>query len=149
LGRFHITFSSINISKIYKSSEKCIYDMDCNVSGCISILLIMAYSCVSCDKLISCLHRHLHLELRKISRKIDLIFGTQMTMEMGCYFAYIVLGSQDIFNMIFDIKNFRNKKHLLIIVPLWLFLNIFRFFLINYACERVNIKVSIFKKAFI
>jgi len=32
-------------------------------------------------------NKHLHSELRKISRETDCIFGIQMTLEMGCYFA--------------------------------------------------------------
>jgi len=117
--------------------------MDCNVSVFISILLRLIMT-VSHDKLIRRLHRHLHSELRKISRKIDLIFGTQMTMEMGCYFAQIALVIQEIFNVIF-IKDYNNQMYYVILLIVWLLLNIFRLFLINYECDKVSIKVSIFK----
>jgi len=39
------------------------------------------------DKMNIIFNKHLHSELRKISRETDCIFGIQMTLEMGYYFA--------------------------------------------------------------
>ncbi|XP_070172339.1 uncharacterized protein [Polyergus mexicanus] len=84
---------------------------------------------------------HLYLELRKISRKIDLIFGSQMTIEMGNYFAFIAIAIQEFFDVIF-IKDYKNKIIYATIILLWLFLHVFRLFLINYECERISIKAN-------
>ncbi|XP_012059841.1 PREDICTED: uncharacterized protein LOC105623046 [Atta cephalotes] len=56
--------------------------------------------------------RHLHLELRKLSREVDSIFGTQMTFKMA--FLYLFL----------------------------FFHNVSKFLLINYVCETVSIKAN-------
>ncbi|XP_011868455.1 PREDICTED: uncharacterized protein LOC105562322 [Vollenhovia emeryi] len=87
---------------------------------------------------------HLHSELRKISRKIDTIFGIQMTLEMGCYFTLIAVLSKEIFRIIYYKNHISSFKMLYIIIVLfWLFMYIFRLFLINYACERVSNKASV------
>ncbi|XP_072754392.1 uncharacterized protein [Anoplolepis gracilipes] len=82
---------------------------------------------------------YLHLELRKISRKIDLIFGTQMTIEMGCYFAFIALSFQQIIIHTISTSNNILVITLLLIV---LFQYIFRLFFLNYECERVSNKAN-------
>ncbi|XP_072754253.1 uncharacterized protein [Anoplolepis gracilipes] len=82
---------------------------------------------------------HLHLELRKISRKINLIFGTQMTIEMGCYFAFIAMSFQEVIIFITHTDNSNGLYVTLILIALSQ--HIFRLFLINYECERVSIKI--------
>jgi len=68
-----------------------------------------------------------------------------MTMEMACYFAFIALDIQEVFAVIF-IKDYKyNEIQYVAMLLLWLFLHIFRLFLINYECERIRIKVRIFK----
>ncbi|KAL6438840.1 hypothetical protein ACFW04_003727 [Cataglyphis niger] len=87
---------------------------------------------------------HLHLELRKISRKIDSIFGIQMTLEIGCYFASIALAAREIFKVILT-KNYisnNNKMLYITIIVLWLSIDVFRLFLINYTCEKISIKAN-------
>ncbi|XP_024879633.1 uncharacterized protein LOC112459649 [Temnothorax curvispinosus] len=54
---------------------------------------------------------HLHSELCKISRKMDSIFGTQMTLEMGCYFTYIATASKEFFRLTYN-KNYINNSML-------------------------------------
>lgn len=110
---------------------------------------IIDHGCIWRDKLILCLHRHLHLELRKISYKINSIFGIQMTLEMGCCFGSIALASREIFNAILinDYINNNNKMLYITIILLWLSVDVFRLFLINYLCEKISSKVSSLKYA--
>jgi len=94
-------------------------------------------------------NRHLHSELRRISRETDSIFGIQMTLEMGCYFAFIAAVSKEIFRIMYE-KSFMNDNILyVIIIVLWILICIFRLFLINYICERVSTKVAMsYRKKF-
>ncbi|XP_077280118.1 uncharacterized protein LOC143907309 [Temnothorax americanus] len=85
---------------------------------------------------------HLQLELRKIFREIDSIFGTQMTFKMACYFAWIAIDLREILYPIL-INNY--VKYRIIAVTLhfiWLSHNVFKFLLINYICETVSTKAS-------
>lgn len=92
--------------------------------------------------LISRFCRHLYLELRKISCELNSIFGLQMTVKMGIYFAFIALGFRQLFNLIF-VNFYINKTKLYVnIVISFLVVNIFRLLIINYMCEKVSIKVS-------
>jgi len=95
---------------------------------------------------ITFLCRHLHLELCKISREIDSIFGIQTTFKMGCYFGYMAMNLYELFNIIF-IKNYITNSilaNIFICIQLtWFFHNILKLLLINYMCEKVCTKVSI------
>ncbi|XP_028044668.2 uncharacterized protein LOC105828989 [Monomorium pharaonis] len=85
---------------------------------------------------------HLHLELRKISHEIDLIFGTQMTFKMACYFNWIVIDLRRIMYTVL-IQNYARSKIIVIIIHIiWFFHNVFKFILINYMCETLNTKAS-------
>ncbi|XP_032682002.1 uncharacterized protein LOC116849190 [Odontomachus brunneus] len=84
---------------------------------------------------------HLHLDLRKISRELNSIFGLQMTIKMGTYFAFMALGFRELFNVILII-NYVEKTFLFVIIIInFLFANTFRLFIINYMCEEVSVKV--------
>ncbi|XP_032682014.1 uncharacterized protein LOC116849201 isoform X2 [Odontomachus brunneus] len=98
---------------------------------------------------------HLHLELRKICREVNSIFELQMTLKMGCYFAFISRNISEIFKAIFNDtyisdtylnKNndsYINKNKLFfLLIAISLAIYLFRLFLINYMCERVSVKVS-------
>ncbi|KAL0108826.1 hypothetical protein PUN28_014148 [Cardiocondyla obscurior] len=84
---------------------------------------------------------HLHVELHKIFREIDLIFGTQMTFKMAIYFGWIVVDLREILNALF-INNYV-KYNIMAICSYcsWLIHNVFKFLLINYICETVVIKI--------
>ncbi|KAL6267844.1 hypothetical protein P5V15_000916 [Pogonomyrmex californicus] len=86
---------------------------------------------------------HLHLELRKISRDIDSIFGTQMTFRMACDFGWLALDLRAFFYTILidDYVKFRIISAIL--NSLWFFYNVFKFLLINYMCETVSTKARI------
>lgn len=99
----------------------------------------------------SSLRRHLHLELCKISREIDSIFGIVMTFKMGCYFGFMAINLLELFNVIF-IKNYKynkNQNTFVYINITWFFHNIYKLFLINYMCEKVSTKVSNFSSSII
>ncbi|XP_067207074.1 uncharacterized protein [Linepithema humile] len=85
---------------------------------------------------------HLHSELRKVFREVDSIFGIRMTLEMGCYFAFITLDFQEFFNVMFINNYTGNKIVYIVLVLFWICQSIFRLFFINYTCERVSIKAN-------
>lgn len=87
------------------------------------------------------LRRHLHLELCKISREIDSIFGIQMTVSIGCYFCWLGQTFYEIFNMIF-IKDYINDRILYApLILIWCLYFIFKLLFINYVCEKISTKV--------
>ncbi|XP_025271363.1 uncharacterized protein LOC112639979 [Camponotus floridanus] len=86
---------------------------------------------------------HLHSELRKISREVNLIFGVQMTFKMGCNFFWLALDLRDIFNAILIDNYIKSNKTLYTVVLLFLLChNIFKLYFINYMCEMVNTKAN-------
>ncbi|XP_011858625.1 PREDICTED: uncharacterized protein LOC105556160 isoform X2 [Vollenhovia emeryi] len=85
---------------------------------------------------------HLHLELRKISREIDSIFGMQMTFKMACYFGWI---ANDLHEVLYAILVNNYVKYNIMSATLhfiWFSLNVFKFLLINYMCEIVSTKAQ-------
>lgn len=91
-----------------------------------------------------CLSRHLQLELCKIFREIDTVFGIQMTLKMACYFGWIAIDLREILYSIL-INNYVKSKIISITMHfIWFIHNLFKFLLINYTCETVIIKVFIF-----
>ncbi|XP_029665568.1 uncharacterized protein LOC115236968 [Formica exsecta] len=87
---------------------------------------------------------HLHLELCKISREIDCIFGVQMTIKMGSYFAFMAADLSHFFDLIFFNKYIISLNNILftILCLIWLSHNIFKLFIINYVCEKVSAKAN-------
>lgn len=95
------------------------------------------------NNLISCFCRHVHLELRRISREFNMMFGLQMTVKMGSYFTFLALSLWEFVCLIFS-TNYPTSTTLISSIALTvLLMYMFRLILINYMCERVNIKVSI------
>ncbi|XP_029160025.1 uncharacterized protein LOC114932017 [Nylanderia fulva] len=86
---------------------------------------------------------HLHLELCRISREINSMFGLQMTLKMGLYFGFITVGFCEVFNMIF-IKNYVQHIRLeyYVFVIIWIFIHVLKLFFINYICETVSAKAN-------
>lgn len=93
------------------------------------------------------LRRHLHLELCKISREIDSIFGMGITLSIGCYFCWLTQGFYEILNQIF-IKNYMKDGILHIaLILIWCFYFIFKLLFINYVCEVVSTKVLFYSNS--
>jgi len=87
--------------------------------------------------------RHLHLELHKISREIDSLFGIPMTFKMGYYFGLIVTDLREILYAIL-INNYVKFGIMSVTAHfLWFSHNVFKFLLINYMCEKITTKVFI------
>jgi len=90
------------------------------------------------------LYRHLHLELRKISREIDSIFVTQLSFKMACYFSWLVFDVRTFFCTILIDNYVKSDKIMCVVINiLWFSNNVFKFLLINYMCETVRTKVLI------
>lgn len=93
--------------------------------------------------------RHLYLELRKISRDLNSIFGLQMTVKMVTYFGTLAIGFRDLFNAtMLNNYEYKIKAYLgvsvylqCILVITFLLVISFRLFIINYMCEKVCVKV--------
>ncbi|XP_025266009.1 uncharacterized protein LOC112638448 [Camponotus floridanus] len=87
---------------------------------------------------------HLHLELCKISREINWIFGVEMTIKMGCYFGFMAMNLRDCFDLIFFKKYILNFNNILFasICLGWLFHNILKLVIINYMCEKISAKAN-------
>ncbi|XP_067208063.1 uncharacterized protein [Linepithema humile] len=80
----------------------------------------------------------LHLELRKISREVDSLYGVEMTIKMGCYFIFMALDLNNIFHVIF-IRNYTNFTLLYsIIIIFWCSHNALKLVVINLVCEKVS-----------
>ncbi|XP_072754252.1 uncharacterized protein [Anoplolepis gracilipes] len=99
---------------------------------------------ISSNKWIIWIIMHLHLELCKITRKIDWIFGVQMTIKMGCYFGFMAINLSNLFDLILFKKCVINFNNLLMISTnlIWFFHNILKLFIINYVCEKVSAKAN-------
>ncbi|XP_077280017.1 uncharacterized protein LOC143907247 [Temnothorax americanus] len=86
---------------------------------------------------------HLHLELCKISREIDTIFGIQTTFKMGCYFGFMAMNLHELFNLIFIKNYFINTKNIRICIQItWFFHNVLKLLFVNYMCEKVSTKAN-------
>ncbi|XP_012218180.1 uncharacterized protein [Linepithema humile] len=84
---------------------------------------------------------HLHLELCRIARELNLLFGVQMTVEMAsylffisalCYFFYIMIQEQH--NKISLYYRFDNI--------FWISLSFIRVAVISFICENVTVKAN-------
>jgi len=87
--------------------------------------------------------RHLHLELRKISHEIDILFGTQMSFKMACYFAWLTNDLRELLYAILINSYVKYRMIYIILRLVWFFHNVFKFLLINYMCETITTKVFI------
>jgi len=64
-----------------------------------------------------------------------------MTLKMALYFGFIAAVLSEMLSTIF-IHNYVHKKiEFFVFMLLWIIINYFKLFLINYMCERVSIKV--------
>ncbi|KAM0734578.1 hypothetical protein ACS0PU_011397 [Formica fusca] len=85
----------------------------------------------------------LHLELRKICREIDSIFGIGITMSTGCYCCWLAHELRETFHMtLFDDYMNENKIQFLLIHLSWFFIFFFKLLLINFICESISVKVN-------
>lgn len=83
--------------------------------------------------------RHLHLELCRIARELNSIFGMQITFEMLSYFANISTMSYALLAMLVQ-KDV--SIYIWINIIYWVSTLVVRIYLINHICESVRIKVK-------
>lgn len=87
------------------------------------------------------LRRHIHLELCKISREIDSIFGKEMTLSIGCYFCWLTHFFYEILNIILINDYVKDRMLYSALVVIWSFYFLFKLLFINYVCEKICTKV--------
>ncbi|XP_072754245.1 uncharacterized protein [Anoplolepis gracilipes] len=81
---------------------------------------------------------HLHLELCRIARELNLIFGTQMTFEMASHITNIII-------MCFGLNTLHGKKITInqwFGISYWTLMLITKLYAINYICECVQVKLT-------
>lgn len=85
--------------------------------------------------------RHLHLELCRIARELNSIFGIQITFEMLFYFVNISIMCYCLFQMLVQKVT---SIYIWINIIYWIFILIMRIYVINHICESVRVKVKQF-----
>ncbi|XP_011707021.1 PREDICTED: uncharacterized protein LOC105462192 [Wasmannia auropunctata] len=85
---------------------------------------------------------HLHLELCRLARELNLIFGMQMTFEMTSCLLYLTGLCHLVCQLIM-----REYRELLSIyfwfdVNMWIFLFLLKVYIVNYTCESVSLKAN-------
>jgi len=83
------------------------------------------------------------LELRKIAHEIDILFGTQMSFKMACYFVWLINDLREILYTILINSYVKYKITCITLHLLWFSHNVFKFLLINNMCETITTKVYI------
>lgn len=85
--------------------------------------------------------RHLHLELHQIARQLNVMFGTQMTMEMGAYIILIIRMCNYIYIHIKSEGRFIVTIFNWLGLYYWIFLHMAKIIFLNYICESVSSKI--------
>lgn len=88
-------------------------------------------------------NRHLHLELSRLTRELNLIFTVQLTFEMATYLLYLTSLIYYLYWMI--IQEEREKLYTFydwFSIILWVSLFLVRLYIVNYICEYVTVKVK-------
>ncbi|XP_050463451.1 uncharacterized protein LOC126857775 [Cataglyphis hispanica] len=84
----------------------------------------------------------LHLELRKICREIDSIFGIGLTMSTGCYCCWLAYTLRETFYVTLFDNYINDKIQFLISTLAWFFIFFFKLLFINFICESISVKVN-------
>ncbi|XP_071632480.1 putative gustatory receptor 28b isoform X2 [Temnothorax longispinosus] len=87
---------------------------------------------------------HLHLELCRIARELNSIFGIQITFEMTTCFIFITSLAYGICMMLMQVlsKEISQSSYIWINVCLSFFALLIRVYVVNYICESVMIKAN-------
>ncbi|XP_028050253.1 uncharacterized protein LOC114255506 [Monomorium pharaonis] len=73
---------------------------------------------------------------------MDLIFGVEMTMSIGCYFCWLAQTFCEILNVILINDYVKNRILYAILVSTWCLYYIFKLLFINYVCEKISAKAN-------
>jgi len=88
--------------------------------------------------------RHLHLELCQLTRELNAIFETQITLEMVAYLIYLIRLFRYIYIHVTANDNYVSSLIDWINIYFWVSLYITMFFGLNYMCESVSAKVNLY-----
>jgi hypothetical protein len=86
--------------------------------------------------------RHLHLELCRLARELNLIFSMKITLDMACYLTHLTSLVYYLYWII--VQKYREKWFAIynwFNVILWISVTLVRFYTVNYICENVTQKV--------
>ncbi|XP_071632445.1 putative gustatory receptor 28b isoform X1 [Temnothorax longispinosus] len=87
---------------------------------------------------------HVHLELCRLARELNMIFGMQMTLEMTSCFLYLTGLCHWLCQMVMREYNDEEKYtiYLYFRQGTWLFLFLLKLYTVNYMCENVSLKAN-------
>lgn len=105
------------------------------------MILILVIRCISLKNIF--FNRHLHLELSRLTRELNLIFTVQMTIEMISYFLYLTSLLYYLYWML--IREQREEMYKIydwFSTILWISIFFVRFCIINCICENIMVKVK-------
>ncbi|XP_050463452.1 uncharacterized protein LOC126857776 [Cataglyphis hispanica] len=91
---------------------------------------------------------HLHLELRRIARELNSMFGIQITLEMTSYFVSISTMCYGIFVMLMQEHQEQISVYVWTNIIFWVSSLIMRLYLINHIYESVKVKAKKIDKTF-
>ncbi|XP_032681992.1 uncharacterized protein LOC116849181 [Odontomachus brunneus] len=83
---------------------------------------------------------HLQLELCRIAHELNLIFGTQMTLEMLTYLLFLTILAFYFCIMLLERKHVSIRT--CVSTSVWACICIIRLYSINYICESVSVKAN-------
>lgn len=86
--------------------------------------------------------RHLHLELCRIAREWNLMFGMQMTFETACYPLSVTSSCYYLYKVLLHKHREELPVTLWFRIISWTFIFVGKVYIINYICEYVSVKVK-------
>jgi len=86
--------------------------------------------------------RHLHLELCRIAREWNFMFGMQITFEMIFYPLSVTSVCYYLYKLLMYKHRDKIPGYLWFRIGSWIFIFIGKFYIINYICENVSAKVK-------
>ncbi|XP_077280088.1 uncharacterized protein LOC143907286 [Temnothorax americanus] len=90
---------------------------------------------------------HVHLELCRLARELNMIFGIQMTLEMTSCFLYLITLCVWLCRMVMREYNNEEYKSIYSIYSYfrqstWFLLFLLKLYTVNYMCENVSLKAN-------
>ncbi|XP_011868445.1 PREDICTED: uncharacterized protein LOC105562314 [Vollenhovia emeryi] len=85
---------------------------------------------------------HLHLELCRIARELNFIFGTQMTFELTTYLLFLTATCYYMYGMIMRKDRAEISITAWYHISSWAIVFVAKLFTINCICENVSVKAN-------
>ncbi|XP_029665574.1 uncharacterized protein LOC115236975 [Formica exsecta] len=99
-------------------------------------------SCINNSKRTLWTTMQLHLELCRLTRELNSIFGIQMTLEMTSYFLFLTLLCYYLCIILIEGWQKEIQIHIWFNLSLWIFLFLMKLCVVNYICENVTVKAN-------